>query len=166
MDQRAAQAELLLHAAGELAGGSVGEGREPGCLQQLGDARSAFGTRVTEQAPEEIDVLEHRQRGIEVLAQSLRHVGDPRTHGAAMLGIGHVAIEHVHAAVLDRARPGDEAEQARLAHPVRPDEADHAAGRKIEIHCAEGRYSTIAVGHAAQSGDRSLPTRELLTAAA
>ena len=38
VDQRAAQAEFLLHAAGELAGGPVEEGGQPGCLRQLVDA--------------------------------------------------------------------------------------------------------------------------------
>ena len=39
--QRAAQADLLLHAARELAGGTVGERTEPGGVEQLLDARPA-----------------------------------------------------------------------------------------------------------------------------
>ena len=43
VDQSAAQAELLLHAAGQLAGRPVGEASQPDTVQQLGDA--ALGAR-------------------------------------------------------------------------------------------------------------------------
>ena len=59
MDQRAAQAELLLHAAGQLAGRPVGERRETGRGEQLCDPRLALARGLTEQAAEEVDVLEH-----------------------------------------------------------------------------------------------------------
>ena len=42
MDQRAAEAELLLHAAGQLARRPVRETLEPGAVQQSGDAALAF----------------------------------------------------------------------------------------------------------------------------
>ena len=45
VDQRAAQTELLLHAAGQLAGRPVGEASQPDTVQQLGDAALALGRR-------------------------------------------------------------------------------------------------------------------------
>ena len=129
VDQRAAQAQLLLHAAGQLARRTLAEGRHTGAAQQVVDASLAFGSVLTEQATEEIQVLEHRQRRVEVLAQALRHVGDMRADIAPMTGIGHVAVEHFDAAVLNLARPGDQRQQAGLADAVGADQADHAAGR-------------------------------------
>ena len=64
VDQRAAKAQLLLHAAGELAGRPGLELLHGGCGQELGDAGSPFLRALSEQAAEEIDVLEHAQRRI------------------------------------------------------------------------------------------------------
>ena len=62
MDQRAAQRELLLHAARQLAGRPVGKRIEPGRDEQLVDTRAPLGLGLTEQAAEEIEILEHAQR--------------------------------------------------------------------------------------------------------
>jgi len=108
VDQRAAEAELLLHAAGELARRAFDEGRETRATGQFGDAPvSLFGV-LAEQPAEELEVLEHRQRRVEVLAQPLRHVGDTRADRAAVAGIAHVAVEHLHLALLQLARTGDQ----------------------------------------------------------
>ncbi len=48
VDQRAAEAELLLHAAGELARRALDEGREAGAAGQLGDAPATLGGILTE----------------------------------------------------------------------------------------------------------------------
>ncbi len=63
---------FLLHAARELAGRPIGEGREPGALQKLRDATPSLVRGETEQPSEEVDVLEHGKRRIEVLAEALR----------------------------------------------------------------------------------------------
>src|SRR5208282_1290961 len=76
VDQGAAKPELLSHPAGELLRRPVWEGREPRALQKLGDPALAFGTRLAEKAAEELDVLAHAQVGIEIPAETLRHVGD------------------------------------------------------------------------------------------
>ena len=86
VDQRAAQAELLLHAARQLAGRAVGKRRQPGAGEQAASAGRA-PRRLAEQAAEEVDVLGHRERRVEVLAQSLRHVGDPRADRVAVTGM-------------------------------------------------------------------------------
>ena len=59
MDQRAAEAQLLLHAAGELADGSVPKRTEAGADEQVMDAPLALRLGVAEQSPEEVNVLEH-----------------------------------------------------------------------------------------------------------
>jgi hypothetical protein len=61
VDQRAAQAELLLHPTGEFTGGAIAKRRQPGALQQLVDAQFALGFIVAEQAGEEVDVFIHRE---------------------------------------------------------------------------------------------------------
>ncbi|MPN02349.1 hypothetical protein SDC9_149565 [bioreactor metagenome] len=59
---------------------------------------------MTEQAREELQVLFHRQGGVEVLAQALRHVGDARADAVAVRLAAHVAAQHGDAAGLQRAR--------------------------------------------------------------
>src|SRR5207253_3169641 len=110
MDQRAAKAELLLHAARELARGPIREGGEAGVGQKLPDPVFALAFVVSKKAAEEIGILEDRQRRIEVLAETLRHVGDLRTAQPTMCSIGHIAAEHVDPPLLNGASAGDERE--------------------------------------------------------
>ena len=112
-----------------LAGRSA-NGASPVLSQKLGDAPLPLGAGLPEQAGEELDVLADAEVGIEILAQTLRHVGDARTNRAAMPGIRHIAVEHEDAAGLDLARAGNDGEQRRLADPVGADQPDHAAGRE------------------------------------
>ena len=65
-----------------LPAGRSANGARPVLVEQLGDAALALAAVVAEQAAEEVDVLEHRQRRVEVLAQALRHVGDARADDA------------------------------------------------------------------------------------
>ena len=132
VDQGAAQAELLLHAAGQLAGRPVGEAAQPDTVQQLGDAALALGSAEAEQPGEEVGVLEDRQRRVEVLAQALRHVGDARAGRPAKARVRHVAAEHLDPPLLDAAGAGDQRQQAGFADAVRADQPDHAAGWQIE----------------------------------
>ena len=153
VDQRAAQAQLLLHAPGELPGGPAGEGRQPRGLQQGGDPPLALQAAVPEQPPEEVDVLEHRQRRVQVLAQPLRHVGDPRAHPAAVARVGHVAAQHLDPPGLDGARPGDQREEGGLPHAVRADHADHASGGQVEGDRIERPRPAVAQADVLQPGD-------------
>ena len=57
VDQRAAQAEFLLHAAGKLACRSILEWIERSGGEQFGDPRAALGGSLAEQPTEEVDVL-------------------------------------------------------------------------------------------------------------
>ena len=60
MHQRAAQARLLLHPAGEFAGGAVGKRREAGRVQQPPDAGAALACGQAKEAGVEVDVFVNR----------------------------------------------------------------------------------------------------------
>ena len=85
VNQRAAEANLLFHSAGELARGPVGERTQAGGVEQVPDARLSLGVGHAKQSREEVDVLENAQLEVQILAQPLRHEGDPRTNGLAMV---------------------------------------------------------------------------------
>src|SRR5690606_14642705 len=136
---------------GELVGRAVGEGRHARGGEQVGDAARALGLRLAEQAAEEVDVLEHRQRGVEVLAQALRHVGDARAYAGAVAGVRHIAAQHLDRAVLDLARAGDQAQPGGLAHAVRADETDHAPGGNVEAHAVGGQRVAVLVAHVGEA---------------
>ena len=154
MDQRAAETDLLFHAARELSGRTIRERCKPRPLQQVADAALPFFLVLAEQAPEEIDVLKHRQCGIEVLAETLRHVGNLRAGAVAVPHVGNVAAEHFDPAALNRAGSGDEAKQAGLADTVRADEPNHDARRDIEAHIVEGPDFSIGQADICQLRDR------------
>ena len=103
MNQRAAQAEFLLHAPGQLACRALQEFEQASGLGELIDPLAALCGAMTEQAREELQILLDRERRIQVFAQSLRHVGDARAHLIAMGLAGHVATQHLDRALLDDA---------------------------------------------------------------
>jgi hypothetical protein len=146
VDQRAAEAQLLLHAARELSGRPLAKASEAGGREQLVDLRLALGTRVSEEPAEEIHVLEHRQRRVEVLAETLRHVGDPIGDPRAERPIADVSAQHIHGSDLECARAAHETEQGRLADAVRPDQPRHAAGRDLEVDAVERERLAVAMG--------------------
>ena len=87
VNERAAEAELLPHAARQFLRRPVGEGREPGAVQKLGNPPIALGARLPEHAAEEFDVFADAEVGIEVFAQPLRHIGDARADRGAVRGV-------------------------------------------------------------------------------
>ena len=121
MHQGAAQAEFLLHAAGELAGGAAGKGRQAGGEHQALDVLLALVFVQAEQAGVEIDVFIHGKRGIEVFAQALRHKGNARQQRFALGLVRHIVPEHAHFAALERAHAGNQREQGGFAHAVGAD---------------------------------------------
>ena len=151
MDQRAAEAELLLHAAGQLAGRPVRKRAEPGGAQQSVDAALSLLPPVAEQTAEKIHVLHHREDRVEVLPQPLRHIGDPRAGQRPVSDVLHVAAEHLDLSALDRVRAGDERQQAGLADAVGPDQPDHAARRNVQAYRIEGAGLAIEQADVAQA---------------
>src|SRR5581483_3777300 len=73
VEERAAEPELLLHAARELRRGAVAERREAGAREEELAPLGARGARASEQAPEEVEVLGDRERRVEVPSEPLRH---------------------------------------------------------------------------------------------
>ena len=131
MDQRAAQAEFLFHAAGKFAGKPVREGVEPGALQQLDDALVSFTRFLAKQAAEELEVFGDRQIHVEVFAQALRHIGNPRADGLAMGFTRHVTCQN--ASTLPdwiRRAPATNPSNVDLPTPSGPTKPDHGAGRQ------------------------------------
>src|SRR5262249_47433489 len=120
------------------------------------DARSPLGPALPEQAAEEVDVVEHAERRIEIAAQPLRHIGDTAVTRSAMRGIRHVSVEDCDFAGLDLAHPGDEAEQGGLTDTVGPDHSHHAAGRNIEGEVVERERLTVAVRYLFDPGDNGI----------
>ena len=57
VDQRAAQPQLLLHAAGQFSRRAIGKGRKPGGLQKLRNAPFTLRAVVPEQPSEKIDIF-------------------------------------------------------------------------------------------------------------
>src|SRR5581483_710748 len=151
VDEGAAQAELLLHAAGELPCRPIREGSQARAAQEIGDAPLALLPALPEQAAEEVHVLGDRQRRIEVLAEPLRHVGDARACQRAVPGLGHVAPEHVDATLLDDVGSGDEREEAGLAHAVRADQPDHRARGDVERDGLERPRLAVGQAHAVEA---------------
>ena len=112
VDERAAEAQLLLHAAGKLAGGTGLELLEARRREQLVDLRAALGRGQSEQSAEKIDVLEHGERRVEVAAETLRHIGDAAADLAQCLLVGDGLVEDEDLARLNRLHPRDEPEQS------------------------------------------------------
>src|SRR5262249_51701886 len=108
MDQRTAQAQLLLHAARELACRPAHERVEARRLEQFIDAAPALSFRLTKQPPVKIDVLKAAQRRIKVSAEALWHIGDTRRLRRAVRFVGHIAIENRDPALLNDADAGNQ----------------------------------------------------------
>ena len=91
VNEAAAKAELLPHAAGQLSRQAVGKRRKAGAVEKLGDSFVPLGWRLPEQAAKKLDVLADREIGVEVLAQSLRHEGNAGANREPMGSVSHVS---------------------------------------------------------------------------
>ena len=107
VNQRAAERQLLFHAAGKLAGGPVEERIETGRAGQVVDARLALRLPLAEQAADEVQIFEHAERGVEIAPETLRHVSDARVGALPERCVPEVSIERPHLAGLDLSYPGD-----------------------------------------------------------
>ena len=144
MNQGAAQAQLLFHPPGELAGEPLGEGGQPDRLQQRRPPLPQVVGRHAEQSREAIDAFAHREAGVEVAAEALRQIGQARAHPPARRRIGHVGAEHLQLSALQPPRAGDQGQQARLADAIGSDQPQEAAGRQLQIDAGEGRDGAVA----------------------
>ena len=81
MQQGAHEPQLLLHAAGKLAGLTIAERLHAGHAQQLGQQALPLGAGNAEQVRVKLHVFVDGQ--IDVEAETLGHVADGVLHGAA-----------------------------------------------------------------------------------
>ena len=114
----------------------------------------ALGGRQPEQPRHEVDVVVDAELEIQVLAQTLRHVGDARAHRAPVPDVGDVAVEDGDRPLLHLLRPGDQRHQRRLADAVGADDADHDAGGDVERDAVERHHLLVAVGDVLDRDDR------------
>ena len=149
MDQRATQAELLLHAAGEFAGRALGKAGEVGGAEQLGQALLKVGFAETEQGGKKLDVFADRQFRVEVLPQPLRHIGDARVQAGAVAARADAAAEHVQLALLEDFHPGDQAQQTGFARAIRADQGAAGAGFDAEFNAFQRRLFPVAMAQTA-----------------
>ena len=91
------------------------------------------------------NVVMHRQSGIQVFAQALRHKGDARQQRFALAAAGGIGAEHAHAALLDGFHAGYQRQQRRFAHTIRPDHADAGALRQAQGDIVERGFTAVAV---------------------
>ena len=110
--------------------------------------------RQPEELRHEVDVVVDAELEIEVLAQALRHVRDPRAHRAPVPDVADVAVEHGHLALLQLLGAGDQRQQRRLADAVGADDADHDAARDVERDVVERDDLAVAVGDVLDRDDR------------
>ncbi len=95
----------------KLPGEACGKRREPGEMQQPGDAFRANRRIEPVQVGEQIEVLRHAQ--ILVQTEALRHVADLGAHRCGV--VRHVVLHHGDTSRLDPQQPGDDPEQGGLA---------------------------------------------------
>ena len=145
VDEGAAERQFLLHTAGELTGGAIGEGIEAGGGEQALDAGAPLGRLEAEETGVEVDVLGDRQGRVEVSAQPLRHVGDAVGVGVAGAAINLREAEDIDLARLEAADTGDQAEERRLADAVRADEGGRGAARQRQGDTRQSDGPAIAM---------------------
>src|SRR5262245_13367456 len=156
VNQRAAETELLLHSAGELARWAVLERIESSGFQKLIDALAPIAPCLAEQTPKEIDVLEDAEGGIEIAAKPLGHIGDAAARLGSMAHVRHISPQHHDVASLDFAHAGNERQQGRLAHAVWPDHADHAVRGNIERDFVQRCAFPVVMGYLQETGDHRI----------
>ena len=125
-----------------LPAGRSRNGREPGAVEQLGDApaRDPRGPGRTG-APKKSMFSNTDSVEIEILAQPLRHVGDARRRRRRCRRSRMSPPSTSTVPLLDLAHAGDQAEQRRLADAVGADQADHRAARELQVDPVDGHAS-------------------------
>ncbi|MCY1419905.1 hypothetical protein D9M71_355080 [compost metagenome] len=100
VDQRAAKAQLLLHAPRQLAGRALGKALQVGGLQQIGHALFTLTAAQPEQGGKKTDVLADRQFRVQVVAQPLRHERHFGVERRAMAALADRATQHLQLSLL------------------------------------------------------------------
>ena len=135
-----------------LPAGRVEERIEAGRARQIVDARLPLRLPLAEQPADEVHIFEHAERGVEIAAEALRHIGDARVGALPERLVLEVSIERPHLAGLDLAHAGDEPEQGRFADAVRADESGHPARGNGDRHVIERDGLAVAMRDAFERG--------------
>ena len=156
VEQRAAEADALGHAFGELVGKPLRQRDEIGEVHDLLDALAAFLAFVAERAGVEIQIFEHRH--VLVVSEVVGHPADEFSHFRRV-------VDHVDAADFGRAerrivQGGEDAHGGGFPRAVGPDEATDRAVGNLEGDAVDGlEIAEVAVeivdlesGHGEMSG--------------
>src|ERR1700760_275148 len=92
---------------------------------------------LSEKATEEIDILVDGHRGVEILAEALRHVGDARLDMLALDAISQIGAKRRDPPLLDALHPSQDREQRRFADAVGTDQRHGAAFGYAEADIVE-----------------------------
>ncbi len=137
MDQRAGDAELLLHSARQVTRETVSERLEPGEGVEPLETLWSVGLRYPEKIRIEGQVFGHRQVLVE--AEALWHVGH--------LGLGGLRVQ-VHPVLEDPDLPRSRGEhscqhpqRSALARSVRTDESEELSRGDLEVETRDGVYA-------------------------
>ena len=153
MNQGAAQAKFLPHAAGELPGRPGGERREAGAEKQFHDAPVALFAVLAEKPAEKFDVLADAKIGIEILSETLRHVRDARTSLVAVRSVRHIAAEHMNVTFLDCLGARHQRQQCRFADAVGANQRRHPACRNGQSDIVQRQDRSVAMPDFVQPGN-------------
>ena len=135
VDERAGEAELLLHAAGEVAGEALPERGEIAEAEQPVDLLGAAADGHAVDVGVESDVLHHRE--VRIKAEALAHVADVLLEA---LGVAHdIEARHLGGAAAGSEQDaGEHAHGGRLAGAVGADEAEDLAVGDVEVEPCDG----------------------------
>ncbi len=139
MDERAAERELLLHAAGERRGSPVLERLE--LAVDRSDLLVLARDGCPEDRREEAQILFNTQIGIQ--REAAWHVAHPLSNGPQVFD--HVVPENASTAAAWNQQRRQDPEQRRLARAIRSDEPEELARRDAKRHILERSDRTEAL---------------------
>ncbi len=153
MNEGAAKSEFLLHAAGQFPRRPTREGMKARAGQKLLDPALAFFAILPEKPPEKIHVLKDRKAHVEVFPEPLRHVRDAGTDLISVADLGDIASENLDLPGLNLPDAGDDRHQGGFTDAVRSQEADHAAGRDVQLDGIKSQLFAVGVRQAGDADD-------------
>jgi hypothetical protein len=157
VQQRAHQAELLLHAAGKFAGLAAAEGLHAGHAQQVRQDPPALGGRDAEQVGIERHVFVDGE--IDVEAEALGHVADGVFDGLGILG--HVMARDPGLALARIEQTAQHPQRGGLARAIGADQSEDLAAGDLQIQAIDRGQRVEAPGEVPRADDpfHQFPTR-------
>ncbi len=135
MHQRAGDQQPPAHAAGQLVDLGVAALAQVGDLQGALDGVAALGAGDAVEVREDLEVLSHRERRVEVV-----ELRDHAALGAGLLALaGQPVPEHGDLALVGDRLGGEHAHRGGLARAVGAEQADAGAEGHVEVQAGHGR---------------------------